>query len=37
MWQACQGTCEYPIYVKGLILRQQGRIQESLALFQVSQ
>ena len=25
---------EYPLYVKGLILRQQGRIQESLGVFQ---
>jgi hypothetical protein len=33
--QACRGTCEYPIYVKALILRQQGKIQESLTLFQV--
>lgn len=27
-------ACEYPLYVKGLILRQQGRIQESLSTFQ---
>jgi Bardet-Biedl syndrome 4 protein len=25
---------EYPLYVKGLIYRQQGKIQESLELFQ---
>lgn len=28
--------CEYPIYVKALIKRQQGRIQESLQLFQAA-
>jgi len=26
--------CEYPLYVKALILRQRGKIQESLILFQ---
>jgi Bardet-Biedl syndrome 4 protein len=26
--------CEYPIYVKALILRQRGQIQDSLSLFQ---
>mmetsp|Transcript_54708 Transcript_54708/g.150747 ORF Transcript_54708/g.150747 Transcript_54708/m.150747 type:complete len:413 (-) Transcript_54708:406-1644(-) len=26
--------CEYPLYVKALILRQRGQIQESLTLFQ---
>ena len=28
--------CEYPIYVKALIRRRQGRIQESLQLFQAA-
>mmetsp|Transcript_40200 Transcript_40200/g.52928 ORF Transcript_40200/g.52928 Transcript_40200/m.52928 type:complete len:430 (+) Transcript_40200:133-1422(+) len=32
----CNGLCEYPIYIKGLILRQEGRIQESLTLFQAA-
>lgn len=32
----CNGLCEYPLYVKGLILRQQGRIEESLTLFQAA-
>uniref|UniRef100_A0A7S0X8Q1 Bardet-Biedl syndrome 4 protein n=2 Tax=Mantoniella antarctica TaxID=81844 RepID=A0A7S0X8Q1_9CHLO len=30
------GMCEYPIYVKALIKRQQGQIQESLQLFQAA-
>ena len=30
------GMCEYPIYVKALIKRQRGRIQESLQLFQAA-
>ncbi|CAD7966882.1 unnamed protein product [Amoebophrya sp. A25] len=30
----CQGMCEFAIYVKALIFRQEGKIQESLALFQ---
>jgi len=30
------GMCEYAIYVKALIRRQQGRIQESLDLFQAA-
>ncbi|CAD7958041.1 unnamed protein product [Amoebophrya sp. A120] len=30
----CQGMCEFAIYVKALIHRQEGKIQESLALFQ---
>ena len=29
-----KGSCEYPLYVKGLILRQEGRVQESLGVFQ---
>ncbi|CAN0140860.1 unnamed protein product [Pylaiella littoralis] len=33
---ACHGLAEYPIYVKGQIMRAQGRIQESLALFQAA-
>lgn len=30
------GMCEYPIYIKGLIKRQQGQIHESLQLFQAA-
>ena len=30
----CKGQCEYPIYVKALIYRQQGKVVESLSLFQ---
>ncbi|KAL5021550.1 hypothetical protein ScPMuIL_000705 [Solemya velum] len=30
----CGGMCEYAVYVQALILRQEGRIQESLELFQ---
>ena len=30
------GMCEYPIYIKALIRRQQGQIQESLQLFQAA-
>ena len=33
---SCSGLCEYPIYVKALILRHQGRINESLQLFQAA-
>ncbi|XP_076365084.1 Bardet-Biedl syndrome 4 isoform X1 [Tachypleus tridentatus] len=29
-----QGMCEYALYVQALILRQEGKIQESLELFQ---
>ncbi|OCT87095.1 Bardet-Biedl syndrome 4 protein homolog [Xenopus laevis] len=32
--QATQGVCEYAIYVQALILRLEGKIQESLELFQ---
>ena len=32
----CKGLCEYPIYVKALIRRQQGSISESLQLFQAA-
>ncbi|XP_075432144.1 BBSome complex member BBS4 isoform X2 [Ascaphus truei] len=32
--QATQGVCEYAVYVQALILRLEGRIQESLELFQ---
>ena len=31
---ATNGMCEYALYVHGLIMRQEGRIQESLELFQ---
>jgi len=34
--RACNGQSEYPLYVKGLILRQQGRIDESLTTFQAA-
>ena len=34
--KAANGLCEYPVYVKALIRRQQGRIQESLQLFQAA-
>jgi Bardet-Biedl syndrome 4 protein len=30
------GLCEYPIYVKALVQRRRGRIQESLQLFQAA-
>lgn len=33
---ACNGQAEYPLYVKALILRQQGRIEDSLANFQAA-
>jgi hypothetical protein len=29
----CKGLCEYAIYVKALIMRQQGNITESMNLF----
>ena len=32
----CNGLCEYPIYVKGLIMRHMGRIAESLMFFQAA-
>ncbi|KAE8617227.1 hypothetical protein XENTR_v10009009 [Xenopus tropicalis] len=32
--QATQGVCEYAVYVQALILRLEGKIQESLELFQ---
>ena len=32
----CNGLSEYPLYIKGLILRQEGRIDESLVLFQAA-
>ena len=35
-FQECNGLCEYPIYIKGLILRQWGRVDESLTLFQAA-
>jgi Bardet-Biedl syndrome 4 protein len=34
--EAAQGLCEFPIFVKALILRQQGKIRESLHLFQAA-
>ncbi|GMI43314.1 hypothetical protein TrCOL_g6047 [Triparma columacea] len=34
--QACNGLCEYPIYVKALIMRHQGKIKESLKFFQAA-
>ena len=30
------GLAEYPTYVKALIMRQEGKIQESLQLFQLA-
>jgi Bardet-Biedl syndrome 4 protein len=32
----CNGQSEYPLYIKALILRQQGRIEESLTTFQAA-
>lgn len=32
--QECNGMCEYAIYTKALIKRQQGQVAESLQLFQ---
>jgi Bardet-Biedl syndrome 4 protein len=32
----CRGQCEYPLYVKGLILRERGQVQDSLQLFQAA-
>ncbi|CAM9913416.1 unnamed protein product [Discosporangium mesarthrocarpum] len=32
----CNGMCEYPIYVKALIMRMEGRVHESLTLFQAA-
>mmetsp|Transcript_14302 Transcript_14302/g.13807 ORF Transcript_14302/g.13807 Transcript_14302/m.13807 type:complete len:410 (+) Transcript_14302:368-1597(+) len=34
--KACNGQSEYPLYIKALILRQQGRIEESLTTFQAA-
>jgi Bardet-Biedl syndrome 4 protein len=34
--EEANGLCEYPIYVKALIKRQRGKIQESLQLFQAA-
>lgn len=34
--KAHQGLSEYPIYIKAMILRHSGRIQESLQLFQAA-
>ena len=33
---ACRGQCEFAIYVKGLLQRNQGNISESLELFQAA-
>ncbi|GMH67215.1 hypothetical protein TrST_g14119 [Triparma strigata] len=33
---ACSGLCEYPIYCKGLIMRHQGKVNESLQYFQAA-
>ncbi len=30
-----RGMCEYANYVQGVILRQEGKIQESLEMFQI--
>jgi Bardet-Biedl syndrome 4 protein len=32
----CRGQCEYAVYVKALIRRAQGRVDESLQLFQAA-
>jgi Bardet-Biedl syndrome 4 protein len=32
----CKGLCEYALYVKGLIKRSSGHLQESLSLFQAA-
>lgn len=32
----CRGQCEYPLYAKGLILRERGQVQDSLQLFQAA-
>jgi Bardet-Biedl syndrome 4 protein len=32
----CQGLCEYALFVKGLMKRTSGELQESLALFQAA-
>ena len=34
--KGCNGMAEYPIYVKALIKRQRGEIQDSLQLFQAA-
>lgn len=34
--EECKGAAEYPIYVKALIRRQQGKVTESLQLFQAA-
>lgn len=33
---ATGGLCEYPLYVKGLLRRKEGKIEESLQLFQAA-
>ena len=34
--RACNGQSEYPLFIKGLILRKQGRIDDSLLSFQAA-
>lgn len=34
--RACHGQSEYPLYIKGLIYRQKGRIDDSLLCFQAA-
>lgn len=34
--KSCDGMCEYALYVKGLIYRSQGKVQEALELFQAA-
>jgi len=34
--RSCGGQSEYPLFIRGLILRQQGKIEESLTTFQAA-
>jgi len=34
--RSCNGMSEYPLFIKGLILREKGNLQESLELFQAA-
>jgi len=34
--QSCDGMCEFPIFIKGMIYRQRGQVQEALELFQAA-
>jgi len=36
MCDGAKGSCEYALYVKGLILRNQGKIEDSLQLFRLT-